>query len=281
MPSTEQPALPPRSLATALASGAALGALTLPAHHRLSPGRRHLLRVATAAWGGWYGWNLARTLPIPFVPTAALGAAATAALTLASAPVDEAFDAGLERRLLAWGLNRPRLILAAAAAGLGTLALLDTVRAAEEEDWVDAEELFDDADLSPAIAALIAALLNAEDSESSRALLEQLGQARAQVFDEGFSASVYLTVPEEAATVVPRLQEWPIHAHFEVDGLPLRVDLTIGEGRLTAAHIMLRDEELDEDDPRWEIDIEEVLHTWPGVEQVRLMRETPQGLVAL
>lgn len=280
----------PRSL---VASALALGALALPDHTRMSRGQRHLLRLARSAYVGWYTADMARRTPLPDVPPVAFGAVAGVAATLVTAPVDEAADRWLAGRLESWGVRRPRLTMAVAGAGLGALLALDNQRLGRpdaEPDWHEPSDLYETVEVPADARALVEALLDAVSSPgadrvdlaglvgSAATLRGQLEQAQAQQLqDWPMSTDVHFEVPTEAPRVVPQTQGWPVRGHFEAGELPLLLELWIAGGHLSHLSIMLRDDDLAEDDERWETDILEVLEAWPTPDEVRLVVETAEG----
>lgn len=278
---------------TVAASALALGALALPDHTRMSRGRRHLLRLARSAYVGWYTADMVRRTPMPEVPAPLFGAVAGAAAALATAPVDEASDRWLADRLRSWGVPRPRLVLAVVGAGMGAvLALENQTRPTQdgEDELLEPGDFFESVEVPVHARALVQAMLEAAASagagvpvpaglaETAATLRHQLDQAGASVLrDQPLSTDVHFEVPAEAPRVVPHSQGWPVRAHFEAGELPLQVELWIGDGHLSSLSIMQRSDDLAEDDQRWEIDILDVLESWPTPEQVRLVVETAEG----
>ncbi|WP_131106075.1 hypothetical protein [Ornithinimicrobium sufpigmenti] len=278
---------------TVVASALALGALTLPDHTRMGSGQRHLLRLARSAYVGWYTADMARGSSVPDVSPVAFGAVSGMAAGLITAPMDEATDRWVADRLRAWGVPRPRLALALIGAGMGALLALDQQRqqaSVDEDELLEPDDFFESVDVPDHARALVQAMLDAAGSPAGDApvpaglagtaatLRGQLDHARASVLrDQPLSTDVHFEVPPETPRVVPHTQGWPVRAHFEAGGLPLQVELWIGNGYLSHLSIMLRDDDLAEDDQRWEIDILDVLESWPAPEQVRLVVETPDG----
>lgn len=289
---TEQDTAPHRRVEPGLvaASALALGALSLPDPARLGPGRTHLLRLGRAAYLGWYARDLSRRVPLPDVPASLLAAAGGAAAALATAPVDEATDRWLDARLRRWGVRRPRLLLALAGAGMGAALALDSqTTTPTAEGLLQPDDLFETVEVPIAARALIVALLDVATSPpageaqpglagSATTLRAQLDRARASVLGgEPMTTDVFLVVPDDVRRVVPHAQTWPVRAHFEADGLPLLVELTVGDGRLAGLSIMPRSDDLPGDDDRWAVDLLDVLEAWPTPEQVRLVVETAEG----
>lgn len=292
-PDTTAPArrrVEPRAVA---ASALALGALAFPDHTRMSPGRRHLLRLARSAYVGWYAWDTVRRTPMFEVPAPVFGAVSGAAAALVTAPADEAVDGWVADRLRSWGMPHPRLALALVGAGVGAvLALENQSRPApgDEDEMLEPADFFEPIDVPDHARALVEVLLDAPTSsgedtpvpaglaETAATLRVQLDQARASVLrDQPLSTDVHFEVPAEAPRVVPHAQGWPVRAHFEAGELPLVIELWIGDGRLAHLSIMLRDDDLAEDDERWGTDILDVLETWPTPEEARLVMETAEG----
>lgn len=286
------------------ASALALGALALPDHTRMSPGRRHLLRLGRAAYVGWYTWDVARRTPWPQLPAPVLGAVGGAAATLATAPVDEAVDGWMADRLRSWGVRRPRLALALAGVGIGAALALDNQLRPSPDDaseWVEPDELFETVEVPDHARALLEAMLDAGAAtrsaeaagqtvapaglavpagltEAAAILREQLDQARATVLrDQPMTTDVHFQIVDDVPRVVPHTQTWPVRAHFEAGGVPLQVELWIGDGHLSGLSIMQRSDDLAEDDERWSVDILEVLEAWPAPAEVRLVLETADG----
>lgn len=285
-PPDRQGRFAPRTIA---ASALALGALSLPDQTRMSPGRRHLLRLARSTYVGWYTADMARHTPLPSVPAPLFGAVAGAAAALATAPVDEASDRWLADRLGSWGVRRPRLAMALIGAGMGALLALDQQRqqSSQDQELLDPEDLFETVEVPEAARALVTAMLEAVVAEDAAApgldgaaaiLGEQLEQAKASVLrHELMYTDVFFSDLEDTTRVVPHAQTWPVRAHFEAGDVPMMVELTIGDGRLGGLSIMHRDQDLGEDDPRWEVELLDVLETWPAPHEVRLVVETAEG----
>ena len=272
------------------ASALAFGALSLPDPDRLTPARRRLLTLGRAAFLGWYTWDLTRRNPVPEVPATALWAVTGASLSLAFAPLDEATDRWLSGHLRRRGVQRPRLALALIGAGLGAGLALDAQMsgaADEDADLLDPENFFDTVEVPAAARALVTAMLEAVMAEDTAApgldraaaiLREQLDQAKASILrHEQMATDVFFSDLEDATRVVPHAQTWPVRAHFEAGDLPLMIELTIGDGHLGGLNIMHRDQDLGEDDPRWEVELLDVLERWPTPEEVRLVIETGEG----
>lgn len=295
--STGRPSVRGRiDVGTVAASALALGALALPDPARLGAGRRHLLRLGRAAYLGWYAHDLIRRTPLPEVQAPLFGAATGVTAALVTAPVDEAVDTWADTRLRSWGVRRPRLLLAAAGAVMGAaLAVDNQIRPVTDEDegLLEPADLFETVEVPAAARALLVAMLDAAGSTapaaeqgvvsaglaaSARILRGQLDHAQASVLEDGgLSTDVYLSVPADAPRVVPHAQGWPVRAHFETGGLPLQVELWIADGHLSGLSVMLRDDDLAEEDERWATDILDVLEAWPTPEQVRLVIETAEG----
>lgn len=267
---------------TIAASALALGALALPDPARLGPGRRHLLRLGRAAYLAWYIHGLVRRAPLPDVPAPLFGAASGAAAALVTAPLDEAADRWMDARLRSWGMQRPRLLVALAGAGMGAALALDQSRPVTDEDGLlQPEDFFETVEVPAAAHALVTVMLDAVPpglAESATILAEQLDRAQASVLrDEPMITDVNFEVPQDVTRVVPHTQGWPVRAHFEAGDLPLQVELWIADGTLSALNIMLRDQDLAEDDERWQIEILDVLEAWPAPDQVRLVVETAES----
>lgn len=278
----------PRTVAR---SALALGALALPDPTRLGPGRRHLLRLARSTYVGWYIADMARRSQIPDVSPVVFGAVSGVASGLITAPLDEAADRWMADRLRAWGVRRPRLVLALAGAGMGAWLAVDQQRqqaSQDEGELLEPDDFFETIDVPDHARALVQAMLDVVSAaaggpvsalaESATTLRDQLDQAQASVLrDQPMTTDVHFQVPAEAPRVVPHTQGWPVRAHFEAGELPLVVELWIGNGYLDHLSIMLRDDDLAEDDERWGTDLLDVLESWPAPEQVRLVMETPEG----
>lgn len=280
-PATAEPREGRPHPATVAVSALALGALALPEPARLAPGPRHLLRLARAAYVGWYTWGLTRRDALPHVPPQVFGAAAGAGLTLAGAPVDEATDAWVSERLRRAGVGNPRLLMGLAGAGMGALLALDSrARPEDDEELRTPEDFFETVEVPPAGRALVEAMADAAaDQEEGALLRQQLDVARASVLAGGVpTTDIFFEVPEGTTRLVPHAQTWPVRGHFEAGDLPLRLELQVGDGRLGGLSIMLRDEDLADDDERWEVDVLDVITGWPAPEQVRWVVETPEGL---
>ena len=292
---------------TVTASALALGALVLPDHTRMSPGQRHLLRLARSAYAGWYAADTVRRVPMPEVPAPIFGAVAGAATALVTAPLDEAADGWLADRLRSWGMRRPRLALALVGAGVGAVLALENQNRPvvdAEDTWREPSDLFDTVEVPASARALVEAMLDAVASpgtdaavpgpevptpgpdaaapaglaQTAATLRAQLDQAQASVLrDWPMTTDVNFEVAEDTPRVVPHAQGWPVRGHFEGGELPLLVELWIADGRLSHLSIMLRDDDLAEDDARWQTDILDVLETWPTPEEVRLVIETGEG----
>lgn len=266
---------------TIAASALALGALALPEPARLAPVPRHLLRLARSGYVGWYTWGLTRRGPLPYVPPQAFGALAGAGLTLAGAPIDEATDAWVTEQLRRRGVRRPRLLMALAGAGMGALFALDSqARPEDDEELRTPEDFFEAVEVPAAGRALVEVMAEAAaDRSQGEVVRQQLDAARASVLAGGVpTTDIFLEVPEGTARLVPHAQTWPVRGHFEAHDLPLRLELQIGEGRLAGLSIMLRDEDLTDDDERWEVELLDVITDWPTPEQVRWVVETPEGI---
>ena len=278
------------SSGTVAARALALGALTLPDHTQMSRGQRHLLRLARSGYVGWYAADMFRRTSMPDVPAPFFGVVTGVATALITAPADEAVDRWFADRLRSWGMRRPRLALALTSAGVGALlALENQMRATPDEDadLLDPENFFDTVEVPAAARALVTAMLEAVMAEDTAApgldraaaiLREQLDQAKASVLrHEQMATDVFFSDLEDATRVVPHAQTWPVRAHFEAGDLPLVIELTIGDGHLGGLSIMHRDQDLGEDDPRWEVELLDVLETWPTPQEVRLVIETGEG----
>lgn len=266
------------SSALPVAVGAlALGALSLPDPNRLPSGRRHLLRLGRAAYVGWYSGAAARRAEVPDVPAPLFGAVAGAAVALVTAPVDEATDAWLTGLLRRAGVTRPRLAAALAGAGLGAWVAVDSQRVTGSQDPTTADDLFRTGDLPDDARRTMELLLTAAPSESADTLLRQLEVARATVPVGGMSLDVYLEVPDDSPRVVPHTQVWPVRAHVEAGVMPLEIELATTGGHLTSLTISQRSEDLTDDDPRWDLDVHDVLQGWPPASELRLVTETPDG----
>lgn len=280
-------------LGTVAASALALGALTLPDHTRMTTGQRHLLRLARSAYVGWYTWDTGRRALLPEVPAPIFGAVAGAAVTLVTAPLDEAADGWAAARLRSWGMQRPRLALALVGAGVGAALALENqnrLGSWDQDELLEPGDFYESVEVPDHARALLEAMLDAATSpgadgpvpaglaETAATLRGQLDQAQASILrDQPLSTDVHFEVPAETPRVVPHSQGWPVRAHFEAGGLPLQVELWIGDGYLSGLSIMQRGDDLAEDDERWETDILDVLEAWPTPEQVRLVLETADG----
>lgn len=265
---------------TIAASALALGALMLPEPARLSPGRRHLLRLGRAAYAGWSMWEYTRRTPLPVVPTEVGGALGGAALTLAVAPVDEAADAWVTDRLRRAGVRRPRVGLALAGATIGALMAVDSqLRPDKTGSWLEADELFEEAPLPDDAGDLVRAMLQAAPSSAAATLSAQLDVATACVLkDDPQFGDVSFIVPDDGQRVVPHTQTWPVRAHLEAQGVPLEIELSVADGRLVSLTVAHRIEDMADDDDRWEREIADLLDSWPRPEDVRLVVETADGL---
>ncbi|MGD8149491.1 hypothetical protein [Ornithinimicrobium sp. Y1694] len=279
-PADSKPALNPRTIGL---SALALGALALPDPARLSPGQRHLLRLARAGFVGWYAWDLTRrTEGWPPVSPEFLGAAGGAAVTLATAPLDEATDAWADRTLRRFGIDNPRPVIAGLAALMGAgLAADAQSRPAVADAWVPVDDVFESIELPGYARSLIEKMLDSapvEFTPAATALRAQLDVATASTLVDQESTDVFLQVPDDAPRTVPHGLTWPVRGHFELGEIPVQLELSIGDGHMVGLNIMMRDAYLADDDPRWEVDLLEHLDAWPTPDQVSWVVETSQGL---
>lgn len=263
----------------AVLGAAALAALTLPDPARLGPARRHLLRLGSAAVGGWAGWRVASDEEVPFVPPPAFGAAAGAAVALALAPLEEGTDRWLHGRLRAAGLRNPRPLMALAAAGLGALAWATDSRTGTDDELVDVEDLYHERELDPSLLEVVRAMLAAGPSEAGAVLAAQLEGARAQALGEEFESTVMLVVDGSATHAVPHTQVWPVRARWHIDGHPVELLLQIHAGRLDHVSLMPVEDDYPQDvDPFEVTPVDDPDNTWPGVAEVILLEETIEGI---
>lgn len=259
----------------------AFAALTLPDPARMGPGRRHLLRLGSAAVTGWLGWRAAEDQDgVPFVAPSAFGAAAGAAAALALAPVEDATDRWLHGRLRRAGLHNPRPAMALAAAALGALALATDRRSGTQgEELVAVEDLYEERDLDPALRALIRAMLEAGDPAAVGPALAQLDGARAQALGDGFESTVSLVVDPDLPRVVPHTQAWPVSARWHIGEHPVVLQLQLHGGRLDHVALVPDEERYPDDQDPFEVTpVDDPDNTWPGPGEVTLTVETPEGV---
>lgn len=261
----------------AVLGAAALAALTLPDPARLSPARRHLLSLGSAALSGWVGWRVAQDEEVPFVPPPAFGAAAGAAVALALAPIEDATDRWLVARLRRAGVRHPRPVMALAAAGLGALAWAKD-GPGRDDDRVDVKDLYREIELDPALGEIVRAMLTAGDP-AAPAVLAQLESARAQALGDHFESSVMFSVGPDLPKVVPHTQSWPVRARWHIGEHPVELTLQIHAGRLDHVALMpVEDDYPEGTDPFAVTPVDDPDNTWPALADVRLLAETPEGM---
>jgi hypothetical protein len=250
------------------------GTLIRPAG--LPPRALAAYRIACATFGGAYTYDVMRKHhDFAGQPLARLAVAAGAAgAFFGTMDRWERLDEALHQRLVARGVRRPRLVLAAlTAAGYLGMALLDAKAIEREEGSAATGPSL--TDLDPQLRTLLAALLAETDDFSAPALREQLALAQVEAWgldedpDEELPAFLDLAVAgaHDVARAVPHVFVFPVHAKFEHDGDTFEISLQVRDGRLSSVRLApsRRSATLDDsDDESWPT-------TWPAVDDV-LMR---------
>lgn len=109
-----------RSVIHGAVSTGAAGAIALVDPRQLGAGGLRSYRAANAAFSGWMTWAVTGTEVADMSRVARAGTVAGAvALTLVSARWSERLDARIHDTLLRCGVRQPRVVLAAASAGVG------------------------------------------------------------------------------------------------------------------------------------------------------------------
>ena len=220
-----------------LVTAAATGLLTLPDPARRGPVGRFALRsaVATAA-GAAMWWGTREDPELRFDPErrAAMTVGAVG-LVYGVAELGEALDAAIQRRLVRWGVRRPRAAAALVGAGLSLgMSVLErrtTPTLPDDDEAVGPTYR----SLPPSVRELADAILAQTEDYDSVRLRAQLAVARQEVWGEesGPVRFVELAVPDDVEPAVPHDFTFPVSARFTSErGVPCTVMLLVAGGRL-------------------------------------------------